>query len=77
MSVNTLVLTAGMILAGRITDSVGPRAAWGAAAMLCAAAAAIGFVLSRGVGEQPTATAEALPTALEREAAVEAQSGSA
>jgi MFS family permease len=77
MSVNTLMLTAGMILAGRITDSVGPRTAWGAAAMLCAAAAAIGFVLSRGVGEQPTATAEALPTALEREAAVEAQSGSA
>jgi MFS family permease len=72
MSTNGAVLTVGMVIAGRLTDSVGPRWIWAAAGLLSAAAAVIGFTLSRGVREEPPAATEPLPGALEPEAAVEA-----
>jgi MFS family permease len=80
MSSNVAMLTIGMVVAGRLTDSVGARWIWGAAAILTAAAAIVGFTLARGVPERPAAVPEPLPTGLEREPAepaVEAHSGSA
>jgi MFS family permease len=77
MSSNVTMLALGMLLAGRITDSVGPRWIWAAAATLSAAAAVVGFTLARGVRDEPPAAVEPLPTGLEREAAVEAHSRSA
>jgi MFS family permease len=73
MSSNVTLLALGMVLAGRITDSVGPRWIWGAAAMLSAAAATAGFVLARGVAETPVEGAERLEPSLEPEAALEAR----
>jgi MFS family permease len=78
MSSTTVMLTAGMVLAGRLTHSVGPRWIWATAAILSAAAAVLGFTLARGVRERASDSAvEPLPTGLEREPAVEAHSGSA
>jgi MFS family permease len=77
MSSNVGMLTLGMVLAGRLTAPVGPRWIWGAAALLSAAAAAVGFVLARGVREEQRAAVEPLPTGLEREPAIEAHSRSA
>jgi MFS family permease len=77
MASNMGVLAVGMVLAGRLTESVGPRWIWGAGAILTAAAAIVGFTLARGVVQAPSAAPEALPTGLEREAAVEAHSHSA
>jgi MFS family permease len=77
MSSNVTMLALGMLLAGRITDSVGPRWIWAAAATLSAAAAVVGFTLARGVRDEPPAAVEPLPTGLEREPAVEAHSRSA
>jgi MFS family permease len=76
MSSNVGTLAIGMILAGRLTDAVGPRWIWGAGAILTAAAAIVGFVLARGVAETPAAASEPLPTGLEREATVEAHKAS-
>jgi MFS family permease len=50
MSSNMALLAIGMVVAGRVTDPVGPRWMWGAAATLSAAAAIVGFALSRGAG---------------------------
>jgi hypothetical protein len=66
-----------MILAGRITEAAGPRWIWGAGALICSAAAAIGFVLARGIRAQRAGAVEPAPAGLETAAAVEAQSGSA
>ena len=78
MSSTTVMLTAGMVVAGRLTHAVGPRWIWGLAAMLSAAAAVIGFTLARGVRERPSETAVGpLPTGFEREPAIEAHSRSA
>ena len=72
MSTNGAVLTVGMVIAGRLTGSVGPRWIWAAAGLLAAAAAVIGFTLSRGVREEPPPAAVLGPGTLEPEAAVEA-----
>jgi MFS family permease len=72
MSSNMVMLTLGMLLAGRITDSVGPRWVWAAAAVLSAAAAVTGFALARGVREERAATPEPVHPALEPQPAVEA-----
>jgi MFS family permease len=63
MSSNVTVLALGMIAAGRLTHSVGPRWMWGAAAILSAAAAVAGYLFSRGVRtEKPSVAAvEPLP----------------
>ena len=77
MSSNVAMLTLGMVVAGRLTDQLGARWIWGAAAILSAAAAIVGFTLARGVPERPAAVSEPLPTGLEREPALEAHSRSA
>jgi MFS family permease len=75
MSSNVTFLTLGMLVAGRLTDSVGPRWIWGAAAVLSAGAAVVGFTFARGVVEEPAELAEAPEPAIEPEAAIEASSG--
>jgi MFS family permease len=76
MSTNTLTLTIGMILAGRITDTIGPRWIWGAASILAAGASVTGYVLARGAGEQP-ARFDAVAPPVDAEPAVEAHGRSA
>jgi MFS family permease len=80
MSSNVAVLTLGMVLAGRLTDSFGPRWIWGVAALLSSAAAVVGFALARGTAlttphlAEPAAERGIEPqTAHEAEAAVQAQ----
>jgi len=57
MSTNVAMLTLGMIVAGRLTDVVGPRWIWGAAAAIAAVAGLIGLALARQVQERPSAFA--------------------
>jgi MFS family permease len=76
MSSNTAMLTLGMILAGRLTEPVGPRWIWGAAAVLSAAAAVTGYVFARGVNEEPVSF-DAVAHAIDAEPAVEAHRHSA
>jgi MFS family permease len=49
MSSNVAVLVLGMVVAGRVTDAVGARWVWGAAAVAAAGASVAGFVLARRV----------------------------
>jgi MFS family permease len=72
MSSNMVMLTLGMVVAGRITDSVGPRWIWAAAAMLSGAASVTGFIFARGVHDEAAAHVEPIPPALDPEPAVEA-----
>jgi MFS family permease len=76
MSSSTVVLTLGMILAGRLTDIVGPRWIWGAAACLFVAAAVTAYVLARGVHDA-RARVETLQAPLDADPAVEAHGHSA
>jgi MFS family permease len=52
MSSNMAVLTVGMIAAARLTDALGPRWMWAAAAVLSATAALSGLFLARGVRQR-------------------------
>jgi MFS family permease len=74
MSSSVTVLALGMVLAGRLTDSFGPRWIWGAAAVLSAVAAVVGFVLARGTSVSTPHLAEPaeLHAATEVEAPVRA-----
>ncbi|TML06964.1 MAG: MFS transporter [Actinobacteria bacterium] len=74
MSSNVTFLALGMVLAGRLTDAVGPRWVWAAAAVLSAMAAVVGFTLARRAAEMPSETVEPVqaPVEPEPEAAVEA-----
>jgi MFS family permease len=65
MSSNVTFLALGMVLAGRLTEAIGPRWIWAAAACLTSLAAVAGFSLARGAG---VAVAPAEPT-LESDAA--------
>ena len=58
MSANFAVLGAGMIAAGPLTDAVGARWVWGAAAAICAVASVAGAVMARGFGR---VTADEVP----------------
>jgi MFS family permease len=49
MSINLFFFGVGMIVAGPLTDAVGPRWVWGGAAALILAAAGIGTALARGI----------------------------
>jgi MFS family permease len=49
MSITYVAFAAAMIGAGALTDAVGPRVLWGAAAGICAVAAVAGAVLARGI----------------------------
>jgi len=53
MSANIALLTLGMVVAGPLTDAYGARWVWGAAAAVAALAGIVGFILARGVREQP------------------------
>jgi DHA3 family macrolide efflux protein-like MFS transporter len=74
MSSNVTFLALGMLLAGRLTETIGPRWVWGAAAILSAAAAMVGFALARSVGAAPSELVEPPEpeSRLETEPAVEA-----
>jgi MFS family permease len=72
MSSNVTFLAVGLLVAGRLTDAVGPRWVWAAAAILSTVAAAVGFTLARGVAEAPGQATELPAQALEPEAALEA-----
>jgi len=61
MSSNVATLTVGMVVAGKLTDVVGARWVWAAAAVWFAAAAVAGFALARRV------TAPPLPAEVEPE----------
>jgi MFS family permease len=52
MSSNYALLGLGMAAAGPLTDVVGPRWLWGAAALLAAVAAVLGFALTRRAAAQ-------------------------
>jgi MFS family permease len=75
MSSNVTFLALGMVLAGRLTNTVGPRWIWGAAAILSGAAAIVGFTLARGVSAEPAEAATPPGSSLEPEPAVEAHGG--
>ena len=47
MSTNVAFLVLGMVIAGRLTDEVGPRWVWAAAAAASAVSAIVGFALAR------------------------------
>src|SRR6266576_6115057 len=47
MSTNVAFLVLGMVIAGRLTDQVGPRWVWAAAAVASAVSGVVGFVLAR------------------------------
>jgi MFS family permease len=58
MSSNYVVLVAAMVIAGRLTDAVGARWVWGAAAIAAAVASVLGFALARrAVGRRPVEVA--------------------
>jgi MFS family permease len=64
MSVTYAALGASMIVAGPLTNAIGPRALWGAAGAVCAVAAVVAVVLARGVRVTPElADEEAIVTA--------------
>lgn len=70
MSSNAAVFGLGMIAAGPLTDAVGARWVWGAAAVLLAGAAAVGVPFARGVREaRPAVGVEPLAVSPEVEAA--------
>ena len=50
MSSNVAMLTLGILVAGRLTDVYGPRWVWGAAAIIAAVSAVVGFLLARAAG---------------------------
>jgi MFS family permease len=70
MSSNVTFLAAGMLVAGRLTDAIGPRWVWAAAAILSTVAASVGFTLARGAAEGPAQAVEPPAQGLEPEAAL-------
>jgi MFS family permease len=67
MSTSFAVLGGGMLLAGALTDAIGPRWVWGAAAGVSAVAAGIGLALARGITLRPEAERVPIPVLLEAE----------
>jgi MFS family permease len=60
MSANFAVLGAGMLAAGPLTDAIGPRWVWGAAAAIMAVAGVLGLLLARGVAAPGAAVERAV-----------------
>jgi MFS family permease len=58
MSSNVAFLILGMIVAGRVTDMVGPRWVWAAAAAASAVSAVVGLALARGAARAEVSTIE-------------------
>jgi MFS family permease len=75
MSSNVTFLALGLVLGGRLTEAYGPRWVWGAAALLSAVAAAVGFTLARRAAEAPYELAEPPRAPAEAEPALEAHGG--
>jgi hypothetical protein len=55
MSTNVAMLTLGIIVAGHLTDTVGARWVWAAAAATSAVAGVIGLAFARRAEDQPLA----------------------
>jgi MFS family permease len=53
MSSSFAVLALGLIVAGPLTDAVGPRWVWGASAAVAAVSAFLALTLSRGIRAEP------------------------
>jgi len=73
MSSSVTVLALGMVLAGRLTDSFGPRWIWAVAALLSAVAAVVGFLLARSAAVATPQLAEPPVPGLEPQTAPEAE----
>jgi MFS family permease len=67
MSSNYVVLGIGMVVAGPLTDAIGPRSVWALAGALSAVAAVVGLLLARGLTSQarPAGEAELQPEPVE------------
>ena len=63
MSSNVAFLILGMIVAGRVTDMVGPRWVWAAAATVSAVSAVLGLALARGAAKAERTAIEPLTAA--------------
>jgi MFS family permease len=63
MSSNVAMLILGMIVAGRVTDMVGPRWVWAAAAAASAVSAVVGLALARGAAKAERTAIEPLTAA--------------
>jgi MFS family permease len=63
MSSNVAFLILGMIVAGRVTDMVGPRWVWAAAAAASAVSAVLGLALARGAAKAERTTIEPVAAA--------------
>ena len=63
MSSNVAFLILGMIVAGRVTDMVGPRWVWAAAAAASALSAVLGLTLARGAAKAERTTIAPVPAA--------------
>jgi MFS family permease len=63
MSSNVAFLILGMIVAGRVTDMVGPRWVWAAAATASAVSAVLGLALARGAAKAERTTIEPVAAA--------------
>ena len=61
MGATYAALFVGMLVAGFLTDAIGPRMTWGVAAALSALAAAVAFVLARGIPGGEVAVPEPQP----------------
>jgi MFS family permease len=55
MGTNVATLTAGMLVAGQVTQAIGPRWVWAAAAAASALAGAVGLALARAAARPATA----------------------
>jgi MFS family permease len=67
MSSNYVVLGIGMVIAGPLTDAIGPRSVWALAGALSGLAAVVGLLLARGLSTQarPAGEAELQPEPVE------------
>jgi MFS family permease len=63
MSTNVAMLVVGMLVAGRLTDMVGARWVWGAAAAVYALASGLGLALARGAAKAESVAVAPLPAA--------------
>jgi MFS family permease len=63
MSSNVAFLVLGMIVAGRVTDMVGPRWVWAAAAAASALSAVLGLALARGAAKAERTSIEPIAAA--------------
>jgi len=61
MSINYVAFAGGMVAAGALTDALGPRVLWGAAAAICGVAAVVGAGLARGIRAAPEDEEAAIP----------------